>query len=157
MPFWNCDFQSRFINWYLHTVFIMPRDLTDDNSTLVQVMAWCRQATSHYLSQCWPSSMSPYSVTRPQWLEWYLLNWYTLWEIILNVVKWILFSILLFRQNYQRWYDMCVLADTIRFTDVFVNRAISIEKDLSLLETTFNVFCINLQGLAPIAIYPTQL
>ena len=27
----------------------MPRDLTDDKSTLVQVMAWCRQATSHYL------------------------------------------------------------------------------------------------------------
>ena len=38
----------------------MPWDLTDDKSTLVQVMAWCRQATSHYLSQCWPSSMSPY-------------------------------------------------------------------------------------------------
>ena len=30
----------------------MPWDLTDDRSTLVQVMAWCRQATSHYLSQC---------------------------------------------------------------------------------------------------------
>ena len=30
-------------------------DFTDDQSTLVQVMAWCRQATSHYLSQCWPS------------------------------------------------------------------------------------------------------
>ena len=44
----------------------MPRDLTDDKSTLVQVMAWCRQAPSHYLSQCWPSSMSPYGVTRPQ-------------------------------------------------------------------------------------------
>ena len=27
----------------------IPRDLTDDKSTLVQVMAWCRQATSHYL------------------------------------------------------------------------------------------------------------
>ena len=37
----------------------MSRDLTDDKSTLVQVMAWCRQATSHYLSQCWPSPMSP--------------------------------------------------------------------------------------------------
>ena len=36
----------------------MPRDLTDDKSTLVQVMAWCRQAISHYLSQCWPSSMA---------------------------------------------------------------------------------------------------
>ena len=47
----------------------MPRDLTDDKSTLVQVMAWCRQATSHYLSQWWPSSMSPYGVTRPQWVD----------------------------------------------------------------------------------------
>ena len=55
----------------------------------VQVMAWCRQATthylsqcclsqccqccltapSHYLSQCWPRSLSPYGVTRPQWVE----------------------------------------------------------------------------------------
>ena len=44
----------------------MPWDLAGDTSTLVQVMAWCRQATSHYPSQCWPSSMSPYGVTRPQ-------------------------------------------------------------------------------------------
>ena len=48
----------------------MPHhDLTDDESTLVQVMAWCRQATSHYLSQCWLSSLSPYGVTRPQWVN----------------------------------------------------------------------------------------
>ena len=32
-------------------------------------MAWCRQATSHYLSQCWPRSLSPYDVTRPQWVN----------------------------------------------------------------------------------------
>ena len=32
---------------------------TDDKSALVQVMAWCPQATSHYLSQCWPRSLSP--------------------------------------------------------------------------------------------------
>ena len=47
----------------------MPQDLTDDQSTLVQVMAWCRQATSHYLSQCWPRSLLPYCVTRPQWVK----------------------------------------------------------------------------------------
>ena len=47
----------------------MSMDLTDDKSTLVQVVAWCRQATSHYLSQCWPSSMSLYDVTRPQWVK----------------------------------------------------------------------------------------
>ena len=29
---------------------------TADKSTLFQVMVWCPQATSHYLSQCWRSS-----------------------------------------------------------------------------------------------------
>ena len=36
----------------------IPADLIDDKSTLVKVMAWCRQAPSHYLSQCWLRSMS---------------------------------------------------------------------------------------------------
>ena len=48
---------------------LVPRDHTDDKSTLVQVMAWCQQATSHYLNQCWPRSMSPYGDTRPQWVN----------------------------------------------------------------------------------------
>ena len=47
----------------------MPHDLTDDKSTWVQVMAWCCQATSHYLSQCWLSLLSPYGVARPQWVK----------------------------------------------------------------------------------------
>ena len=29
-------------------------------------MAWYRQATKRYPSPCWPRSMSPYGVTRPQ-------------------------------------------------------------------------------------------
>ena len=49
----------------------MSLDLTDDKSTLVQVMAWCRQATSHYLDQCWLSSLSPSGVARPQWVNTY--------------------------------------------------------------------------------------
>ena len=56
----------------------MSLDLADDKSTLVQVMAWCRQATSHYLSQCWPRSLVPYGVTKPQWVksvkEWYKMQ-----------------------------------------------------------------------------------
>ena len=47
----------------------MPLDLTDDKPTLIQVMAWCRQATSHYLSHCWPRSMTPNGVIRPQWVN----------------------------------------------------------------------------------------
>ena len=54
-------------------------NFTDDKSTLVQVMAWCRQATSHYLSQCWPKSLSPYGVTRPQWV-----NVFVLWSYLLH-------------------------------------------------------------------------
>ena len=38
---------------------LVPWDLTDERSTLVHVMAWCRQAPSHYLNRCWPRSMSP--------------------------------------------------------------------------------------------------
>ena len=47
----------------------MSLDFTDDQSTLVQVMAWCRQATSHYLNHCWPRSPTPYVITRPQWVK----------------------------------------------------------------------------------------
>ena len=47
----------------------MSLDFTNDRSTLVQVMAWCCQATSHYLSQCWPRSLLQYGVTRPEWVK----------------------------------------------------------------------------------------
>ena len=47
----------------------MSLNLIDDKFTLVQVMAWCHQATSHYLSQCWPRSLPQYGVTRPQWVN----------------------------------------------------------------------------------------
>ena len=47
-------------------------DFTDDLSTLVQVMAWCGQATSHYLIRCWPRSSLPYGITRPQWVKHYM-------------------------------------------------------------------------------------
>ena len=44
----------------------MSQDLNDGQSTLVLVMAWCRQAASHYQNQCWPSSLMPYGMTKPQ-------------------------------------------------------------------------------------------
>ena len=47
----------------------MPMDLTDGKSTLVQVVAWCCQAIRHYLSQCWPRSVLPYGIIRPQWVD----------------------------------------------------------------------------------------
>ena len=38
-------------------------------SMLVQVMAWCCQAPSHYLNQYWPKSMMPYDITKLQWVN----------------------------------------------------------------------------------------
>ena len=41
----------------------MPYDPSSYKSTLLQVMAWCLTAPSHYLNQCWLSSMILYGVT----------------------------------------------------------------------------------------------
>ena len=48
---------------------MLPNTKVDDKSTLVQVMPWCHHATSHYLHQCWPRSISPYDMSRLQWLK----------------------------------------------------------------------------------------
>ena len=53
----------------------MSLDIANEKSTLVQVMAWCHQATSHYLSQCWHRSLLPYGITRLQWVT--SVRWWT--------------------------------------------------------------------------------
>ena len=58
---------------------LTSRDLSDDKSTLVQVMGWCLQATSHCMNQCWPRSLPPYGVTRPQWVNDRI--WFPMWEM----------------------------------------------------------------------------
>ena len=68
--FKKCIILSYWVNFcYDNALRWMPQDFTDCKSALVQVMAWCCQATSHYLSQCWPSSVSLYCITRPQWVN----------------------------------------------------------------------------------------
>ena len=47
----------------------MPQNTFHGKSILAQVMAWCHQATSHYLSQCWPRSMSQYGITGLLWVK----------------------------------------------------------------------------------------
>ena len=76
---WGCNLKlviSKLI-WKINSLSIsreialrwMLQDLIDDKSTLVQVMAWCLQAASHYLSQCCPRSMTSYGVSGPQWVK----------------------------------------------------------------------------------------
>ena len=51
----------------------------DDKSTLAQVLACCLTTPCHHLSQCWPTSVSPYGVTRPQWVKAYIQR--TTWKL----------------------------------------------------------------------------
>ena len=57
------------ISWEIVLRWMSLDRTVDDKSRLVQVMAWCRQAGSHYLSRCWPRSLFPYGITGPQWFE----------------------------------------------------------------------------------------
>ena len=47
------------LKWVLQNIF-------KDKSSLVKLMDWCRQATRNYMSQCWPSFIRRYVITR-QW------------------------------------------------------------------------------------------
>ena len=80
----------------------MPLDLTDDKSTLVQVMVWCRQATSHYLCQCWPRYMSTYGVTRPQWVNVWL-HITTTNFLIYQCFEWMLWTLFQYKDHLSRY------------------------------------------------------
>ena len=54
---------------FLISLKFVPDGPVDNRSALVQFMAWCHQAPSHKLGQCWPRSMMPYDVTRLQWVN----------------------------------------------------------------------------------------
>ena len=54
-------------------------------SASIQGMAWCRQATSHFLSKSGPRSVSPYCVTLPQWVKMHA-------EICINVCHNLIFG-----------------------------------------------------------------
>ena len=77
----------------------MPLDLTDDKSILVQIMAWCHQATSQYLNQCWPTFMSPYGVTRPKRVKAYSIHQNTYFWRIYMIKKQVLVSHNCFQQD----------------------------------------------------------
>ena len=61
---------AMFVIWC--EIFLIWKSLNtiDGNLILVQVMAWCRQAACYYFRQCWPSSRSPWSVTKGQGVLW---------------------------------------------------------------------------------------
>ena len=91
MKFQVSNFQANFVSSHWRLRYLLwncpqpPKglslDCTHDMYTLVLVMAWCHQATSHYLNQCWPTFTPPYAFTSPQWVN------HSLSEYILRNVR----------------------------------------------------------------------
>ena len=77
--FSNMQYSTYLSEWYLEQFLRNCPQLKsngpDQQSTLVHVMSWCRQATIHSLNQCWSRSMSPYNATRPHYFHKCLSTW----------------------------------------------------------------------------------
>ena len=95
-------------------------DITSDKSTLVQVMAWCRQAPSHCLNQYCRRSVSSYGLTRPRWVKNHIrksqmtINWHEIGHgyhlrIQASNISWLGIRIL-----YKWWsqWNICILGHT---------------------------------------------
>ena len=66
----KCNFVNENVLISIRTPLnFVPKGPIDNKSSLVQVMAWCRQATSHYLNQWWLSLLMHICVTWPQWVN----------------------------------------------------------------------------------------
>ena len=71
LEFWLYDFETHLKSVTDISILLkwMPQNFIDGESTLGQLVAWCLQAPSHYLSYCLPRSVLPCGVIRPQWVN----------------------------------------------------------------------------------------
>ena len=90
---WNSNFRThikdRYLENFILNCFQVNATRPPDNwSALVRVMAWCRQAASHYLNQWRSSSVTPCGVDWPQ-----TLFYQTLYTIMKPCMKALTFNI----------------------------------------------------------------
>ena len=83
----------------------MPKDLTNEKSTLVQLMTWWLTAPSHYMSQsCWPTFMCLYGVTQPWWVK---------VELRVNNSSFAMFSNVYFSVNIELTVHVIILIGSV--------------------------------------------
>ena len=106
----------------------MSLGIIDGKSTLIQTIAWCRQATRLYLNQCWPR-FTPYAVTRHkelkderscQWLstktaETPLLAHWSYYSLVLHHQC----ALLILQTPPLRWTSKGTIASTIQVQHKF--------------------------------------
>ena len=62
-------FSIAFSGMKIISLKFVPKGPIDNKSALVQVMVGAKQVTSHYLNQCWPSSLMHICGTRGRWVK----------------------------------------------------------------------------------------
>ena len=97
---WGSVTRKMFPFYDVITWMTLAQELKYDKPAFVRVKAWYRQATSHYLSECWPTSMSPSVVTWPQSLT--------------EETKWPLFCIRHFQKHFLN-DKSCILIEMLLY------------------------------------------
>ena len=130
----------------------MPQNPTDGKSTLVQVMAWCYQATGYGLSQCWPRSLSPNGITRPEWVNFgCTVRFGEILSVILNaVIRWMKIKIQHQRYSWMIYISKFVVsimsADGLAPSDASCTSVASVMTEFG--STLFKIFNETSQNLS---------
>ena len=104
-----------------------PRDvaLISDVSTLVQMIDWCHQESSYYLSKFWSKCMSPYGVIMPSQTEAVPCAW------ILGTqpdsLTGNLLSIMVPDNQHAQWCEHARSTKILRHVDCCINRWLSVK------------------------------
>ena len=120
----------------------MSEILTNEKSTLLQVMAWCHQATSHYLSQRWPRSMLPYGITRPQWVKTTTqISWKHSQHLNKNIVETSMVSISIVMSQLKIPYRRSYIQTVYNFVINYHQMCTLVGKEHIILLCLWNTLC----------------
>ena len=104
---WMAQTLATISEWVINSL-CRASDTTDFKSTLVHVMAWFRQATSHYLDRCWSRSPTLYDINMPQWHKTFNIG---------TVVSWLEICVYTepHRTTYSPWFVERLLRTGVQF------------------------------------------
>ena len=91
-------------------------------------MAWCCQAVSHYLNQCWFTYVMPYGITRPWWVD---IRQHCFLDIWCS----------------KQWYSGCLLKSLCPFYHVYAMLSFSWVPGFNFINEYSSWLCYLIQAL----------
>ena len=122
----------------------MLQDLTDNKSTLNQVIAGCHRAINHSLTKCWPRYMTPYGAIMLRWVQTILTcqssfhgNNFFIRVFIRGVISYATLTLLKICNPYvSKWYELRIHPTRDYLLPLLRNTTYTIRSDsLRLMKT----------------------